>query len=84
MGWDRLTESQPVLRAKPPTPGGEMKVPQAIVEVLKREGVEFLIGYPVNPIIEAAASAVRSKASCCRALVTDCPACRRLDAFAAR
>jgi thiamine pyrophosphate-dependent acetolactate synthase large subunit-like protein len=27
----------------------------AIAEILKREGVEFLIGYPVNPIIEAAA-----------------------------
>jgi thiamine pyrophosphate-dependent acetolactate synthase large subunit-like protein len=29
----------------------------AIAEILKREGVEFLIGYPVNPIIEAAAVA---------------------------
>jgi thiamine pyrophosphate-dependent acetolactate synthase large subunit-like protein len=27
----------------------------AVAEILKREGVEFLIGYPVNPIIEAAA-----------------------------
>ena len=34
-----------------------MKVAAAIAEVLKREGVEFLIGYPVNPIIEAAAEA---------------------------
>jgi thiamine pyrophosphate-dependent acetolactate synthase large subunit-like protein len=34
-----------------------MKVAAAIAEVLKREGVEFLIGYPVNPIIEAAAQA---------------------------
>ncbi len=34
-----------------------MKVPQAIVEVLKREGAEFIIGYPVNPILEAAAAA---------------------------
>ncbi len=29
----------------------------AIAEILKCEGVEFLIGYPVNPIIEAAAVA---------------------------
>jgi acetolactate synthase-1/2/3 large subunit len=28
-----------------------------VAEILKREGVEFLIGYPVNPIIEAAAEA---------------------------
>ncbi len=34
-----------------------MKVVTAIAEVLKREGVSFLIGYPVNPIIEAAAEA---------------------------
>jgi thiamine pyrophosphate-dependent acetolactate synthase large subunit-like protein len=29
----------------------------AVAEILKREGVQFLIGYPVNPIIEAAAEA---------------------------
>jgi thiamine pyrophosphate-dependent acetolactate synthase large subunit-like protein len=34
-----------------------MKVANAVAEVLKREGIEFLIGYPVNPIIEAAAEA---------------------------
>ncbi len=34
-----------------------MKVSAAIAEILKREGVSFLIGYPVNPIIEAAAEA---------------------------
>ncbi len=34
-----------------------MKASAAIAEILKREGVEFLIGYPVNPIIEAAAEA---------------------------
>src|SRR5919199_1262181 len=34
-----------------------MKAAAAVAEVLKREGVEFLIGYPVNPIIEAAAEA---------------------------
>ncbi|MCH8888471.1 MAG: thiamine pyrophosphate-requiring protein [SAR324 cluster bacterium] len=32
-----------------------MKVARAIAEMLKIEGVEFLIGYPVNPIIEACA-----------------------------
>jgi len=34
-----------------------MKAVAAVAEILKREGVEFLIGYPVNPIIEAAAQA---------------------------
>ncbi len=34
-----------------------MKVSTAIAEILKREGISFLIGYPVNPIIEAAAEA---------------------------
>src|SRR5438132_11285998 len=34
-----------------------MKAAAAVAEILKREGVEFLIGYPVNPIIEAAAMA---------------------------
>jgi acetolactate synthase-1/2/3 large subunit len=34
-----------------------MRVDQAIAEILKQEGVGFLIGYPVNPVIEAAAAA---------------------------
>ena len=34
-----------------------MRVAAAVAEILKREGVEVLIGYPVNPIIEAAAEA---------------------------
>src|SRR5260370_39873647 len=34
-----------------------MNVSTAIAEILKREGISFLIGYPVNPIIEAAAMA---------------------------
>ncbi len=34
-----------------------MKVVNAVAEILKREGVQFLIGYPVNPIIESAAEA---------------------------
>src|ERR1041385_8179238 len=34
-----------------------MNAAEAVAEILKREGVEFLIGYPVNSIIEAAARA---------------------------
>jgi acetolactate synthase-1/2/3 large subunit len=34
-----------------------MKAAAAVAEILKREGIRFLIGYPVNPIIEAAAEA---------------------------
>jgi len=34
-----------------------MKVFDAIAEILKREGVEFVVGYPLSPIIEAAAAA---------------------------
>lgn len=34
-----------------------MKAGEAIAEILKREGVEILIGYPVNHILEFAASA---------------------------
>jgi len=34
-----------------------MKVAAVVAEILKREGVKTLIGYPVNPIIEAAAVA---------------------------
>src|SRR5208283_4152281 len=44
----------------PPAPYSKetpMKVTNAIAHVLKTEGVEFLIGYPVNPIIESAAEA---------------------------
>src|SRR6267142_3055931 len=45
-------------RASDPDPGEWiMKAAAAVAEVLKREGVKFLIGYPVNPIIEAAAEA---------------------------
>ena len=33
-----------------------MNVPQAVAEVLKNEGVEILLAYPVNRIIEAAAA----------------------------
>src|SRR3981081_405988 len=34
-----------------------MKAAAAVAEILNREGVEFLIGYPVNSIIEASARA---------------------------
>src|SRR5262245_35627596 len=34
-----------------------MKAAAAIAELLKREGVEFIIGYPVNTILEASAEA---------------------------
>ncbi|HXH85014.1 MAG TPA: thiamine pyrophosphate-requiring protein [Candidatus Tectomicrobia bacterium] len=34
-----------------------MKAAAVVADILKREGVEFLIGYPVNAIIEAAAEA---------------------------
>jgi acetolactate synthase-1/2/3 large subunit len=34
-----------------------VRVADAVAQILKREGVEVLIGYPVNPIIEAAAEA---------------------------
>jgi acetolactate synthase-1/2/3 large subunit len=34
-----------------------MKAAAVVANILKREGVQFLIGYPVNPIIEAAAEA---------------------------
>ena len=34
-----------------------MKAAAVVADILKREGVEFLIGYPVNQIIEAAAEA---------------------------
>src|SRR5919197_5925211 len=34
-----------------------MKTADAVAEILKREGIQFLIGYPVNSIIEAAARA---------------------------
>src|SRR6266487_2849931 len=41
----------------PPAKESAMKAVAAVAEILKREGVKFLIGYPVNPIIEAAAQA---------------------------
>ena len=51
---DNLPSTRP-RRSKEENPA--VKVATAVAEILKREGVEFLIGYPVNPIIEAAAEA---------------------------
>src|SRR3989442_503251 len=34
-----------------------VKAAAVVADILKREGVQFLIGYPVNPVIEAAAEA---------------------------
>ncbi len=34
-----------------------MKLPAALAEILKREGVEFVIGYPVHPVLAAGADA---------------------------
>src|SRR5438093_10995091 len=46
-----------ISRSKPPAKGEHMKAALAVAEILKREGVEFIIGYPVNTILEAAAQA---------------------------
>src|SRR5262245_18413670 len=35
----------------------EMKVGEAVAEIMKREGVEILCGHPVNRLLEYAASA---------------------------
>lgn len=34
-----------------------MKVANAIAEVLKREGIDFIVAYPLTAIVEAAAEA---------------------------
>jgi acetolactate synthase-1/2/3 large subunit len=34
-----------------------LKVAEAIAEILRREGVELIFGYPVNPVLEACAKA---------------------------
>src|ERR1700722_11342346 len=36
---------------------GRMKVGQAVAEIMKREGIEILCGYPVNHLLEFAAAA---------------------------
>ena len=42
-----------------------MKAAAVVAQILKREGVKFLIGYPVNPIIEAAAEHFQIPAERC-------------------
>src|SRR6266536_1339938 len=54
--WRRISRSRAPARAIR-SQETLMKAAAAVAEVLKREGVKFLIGYPVNPIIEAAAEA---------------------------
>src|ERR1700758_3867469 len=49
--WDIGRQHPPNPRSRP------MKVGAAIAEILKREGVEVLTGYPVNHLIEFAAAA---------------------------
>src|SRR5882724_815442 len=58
VGYDGLAPRSGAISSTDPDPGEwTMKAAAAVAEVLKREGVKFLIGYPVNPIIEAAAEA---------------------------
>src|SRR6185369_13559937 len=52
----RLGYSRPHPSSRPEE-APPMKAVAAVAEILKREGTTFLIGYPVNPIIEAAAQA---------------------------
>src|SRR4030095_9599520 len=55
-----MTDSRPEAaqsRVPPNLESVTMKAAAAVAEVLQREGVKFLIGYPVNPIMEAAAEA---------------------------
>src|SRR3990170_6698760 len=47
----------PIPIPHPPPRRPRVKAAAAVAEILKREGVTFLIGYPVNHIIEAAAAA---------------------------
>src|SRR5262245_2423374 len=54
--WRRISRSRAPKRAIR-SQETLMKAAAAVAEILKREGVKFLIGYPVNPIIEAAAEA---------------------------
>ena len=53
----RATDDVPCLSVESGPKGGEVRAAAVVAEILKREGVDFLIGYPVNPIIEAAAEA---------------------------
>src|SRR5262245_54439314 len=56
--WPRMAY-YPRHSVSPGNPGkeGHVNAAAVVANILKREGVQFLIGYPVNPIIEAAAEA---------------------------
>src|SRR5690348_3966205 len=59
-GADIATRRRQSYRAAhhPMTEGtSEMKVGEAVAEIMKREGIEILCGYPVNHLLEYAASA---------------------------
>ena len=55
-----------------------MKVPAAIAEILKREGVDILFGYPRNAVLEAAAEPDRAERPACqtRASLAEKPSSR--------
>src|SRR6185295_3772155 len=54
-GWSRRPSSTRPSDARNRFRGEHMKVASVVAEILKREGVQFLIGYPVNNVLEAAA-----------------------------
>jgi hypothetical protein len=45
-----------------------MKLGAAIAEIMKREGIEILCGYPVNHLIEFAANADIAPSWCARSV----------------
>ena len=53
-----------------------MKAVEAIAEILKREGIDMILGYPVNHVLEYSARAdIRS--IICRRCAGDCRATRQ-------
>src|ERR1044071_3169808 len=52
-----MTTGQAAAAANTISTGGTMKVSDAIADILRREGVETIIGYPVNHILERGAAA---------------------------
>src|SRR5579859_3988906 len=57
--WVRMSFSSRVSIGRHSTAAGatDMRVVDAVADILKREGTEFLLAYPRNPIIEACAQA---------------------------
>ena len=43
-----------------------MKLGAAIAEIMKREGIDILFGYPRNHLIEHAAAPISARSSCAR------------------